>query len=139
MQGQLEDDVLAESEMQAGTAVQDDVGTTFGRWVTEQLGRTWPTGESTPEVGAHGILDTLLRPAAPRIRPRVWPVERAVERPVSMVAATAMRDVLASWREVERELAATAEGSPEWAHVNARLISFRVAYHRLFDEATSPR
>jgi hypothetical protein len=140
VQGQLEVDVLAESELRAGTAVQADVGTTFGRWVTDQLGRTWPGDESSPEVGAHGILDALLTPAfAPRIRTRIRPVERPVERPVSMVAATAMRDVLASWREAERELPETAADSPEWAHVNARLISLRVAYHRLFDEATAPR
>jgi len=56
-----------------------------------------------------------------------------------MVAATAMREVLASWREAERELAGTAEDSPEWPHINARLISLRVAYRRLFDEATASR
>jgi len=129
---------LAESELRAAAAVQADGGTTFGRWVTDQLGRTWPSDESAPDVVGHGILDALLRPTAPRIRPLVRPI-RAVERPVSMVAATAMRDVLASWREAERELAVTAEDSPEWAHVNARLISLRVAYHRLFDEATALR
>lgn len=127
---------MAESELRAGTAVQADVGTTFGRWVTDQLGRTWPRDESTPEVGAHGILDALLTPTFARRRHTfVRPVERAVQRPVSMVAAAAMRDVLASWREAERELAVTDEDSPEWPHANARLISLRVAYHRLFDEA----
>jgi hypothetical protein len=140
MHGQLgEVDVLAESELGVSSAVQADVGTPFGRWVTEQLGRTWPTDASTPEGGARGILDTLLTPPfAPGIRTRVRPIERAVERPVSIVAATAIRDVLASWRAAERELAVTAEDSPAWPHVNARLISLRVAYHRLFDEANAP-
>jgi hypothetical protein len=96
--------------------------------------------ESELRVGAHGILDALLAPAfAPPIRTGVRPVERAVERPVSMVAAAAIQDVLASWRAAERELAVTAEDSPEWAQVNARLISLRVAYHRLFDEAVASR
>jgi hypothetical protein len=131
---------LAESELRAGVAVQADVGTTFRRWATDQLGRTWPGSESAPDVAARGILDALLGPAyAPTRRTRVRPSEPPLERRVSMVAATAMREVLATWRETERELAATAEDSPEWPHVNARLISLRVAYHRLFDEATAPR
>jgi hypothetical protein len=131
---------LAESELRAGVAVEADVGTTFGRWVTDQLGRTWPADESTTEVGVLGILDALRTPTfTPRVRTRIRPLERAVERPVSMVAAAAIQDVLASWREAERELAVTAEDSPEWAQVNARLISLRVAYHRLFEEATASR
>ena len=131
---------MAESELRGGVAVQADVGTTFRRWATDHLGRTWPGSESGSEVAVRGILDALLGPAyAPPRRTRPQPSERALERRVSMVAATAMRDVLATWRETERELAATAEDSPEWPHVNARLISLRVAYRRLFDEATAPR
>jgi hypothetical protein len=56
-----------------------------------------------------------------------------------MVAAFAIRDVLAAWRAAERELAVLAQDSPEWAQLNARLISLRVAYHRLFGEAVAPR
>jgi len=131
---------LAESELLAGGAIQADVGTTFRRWATDHLGGTWPVSQSGPDVTARGILDALLGPPyAPPRRTRVQPSERALERRVSMVAATAMRDVLATWRETERELAATAEDSPAWPHVNARLISLRVAYRRLFDEATALR
>lgn len=131
---------MAESELRGGVAVQAGVGSTFRRWATDQLGRTWPGSESGPDLAARGILDALLGPAyAPPRRSRARPLQRAAEPPVSMVAATAMREVLATWRETERELAATAEDSPEWPHVNARLISLRVAYRRLFDEATAPR
>jgi len=131
---------LAESELRGGVAVQADVGTTFRRWATEHLGRTWPGTPSGSDVAARGILDALIGPAyAPPRRTRIQPSERAVERRVSMVAATAMRDVLATWRETERELADTPEDSPAWPHINARLISLRVAYRRLFDEATSLR
>ena len=134
-QGHREVDALAESKLPGSAAVQADVGTTIRRWVTDQLGPTWPRDQSTAEFGAHGILDALLGPSAPSIRRRVRPFER----PVSMVAATAMQDVLAAWREAERELAVTPEDSLEWPHVNARLISLRVAYRRLFDEAIAPR
>jgi hypothetical protein len=131
---------LAESELQGGVAVQADVGTTFRRWATDHLGGSWPGSDSASEVAARGILDALLGPAyAPPRRTRVLPSERATEPSVSMVAAIAMQEVLATWRETERELAATREDSPEWPHVNARLISLRVAYRRLFDEATAPR
>lgn len=39
--------------------------------------------------------------------------------------------VLSAWRAAERELAALAEGSSEWAAVQAEIEHFRQEYHRL--------
>jgi len=45
-----------------------------------------------------------------------------------------MHDVLDAWRVAERALCEFDEGSPEWAAVNAALISLRATYLARFDE-----
>jgi hypothetical protein len=45
-----------------------------------------------------------------------------------------MHGVLTAWREAERALAELTEGTPEWAAVNATLISLRASYLARFDK-----
>ena len=44
-----------------------------------------------------------------------------------------MHDVLTAWLAADRALCELAEGSPEWAAVNAALISLRASYLARFD------
>ena len=49
-------------------------------------------------------------------------------------ALLSLHDVLTAWRVAERALGELAEGSPEWAAVNAAIISLRATYRARFDE-----
>lgn len=49
-------------------------------------------------------------------------------------ARLSLHDVLTAWRVAERALGELAEGSPEWAAVNATIISLRASYSARFDE-----
>lgn len=49
-------------------------------------------------------------------------------------ARLSLHDVLTAWRLAERRLVELAEGSPEWAAVNATIISLRATYSARFDE-----
>lgn len=74
---------------------------------------------------------------------------RQVEIPAAPVAVelehssmrTSMHEVLTAWRAAERAVREFDEGSPEWAAVNATLISLRATYLARFDEyvSDSPR
>jgi hypothetical protein len=52
-----------------------------------------------------------------------------------------MHGVLMAWRVADRALIELAEGSPEWAAVNATLTGLRASYLGRFDEyvARSPK
>jgi hypothetical protein len=87
------------------------------------------------------IVSTLGRAWWPEHAPVLAP---PAEMPQAALAATrviepvpsrlTMHGVLGAWREAERALAELPEGTPEWAAVNATIISLRATYRARFDE-----
>jgi hypothetical protein len=98
----------------------------------DTLDRTtqWPTWAETtvpssvpqPQHQAHTALEDRL------------PEDLAAVRAEDASARLSMHDILTAWRVADRALAELAEGTPEWAAVNATIISLRASYRARFDD-----
>ena len=105
---------------------------------------TWEDA-GRPDIGGTA---TLRRPDATLVRVRfaitarddgrflavLDPVEAPVEAPPTVYTAGT---ILPSWRAAERRLAEVADGSDEWAAINAEIDQLRTRYQDLFRSRSS--
>ncbi len=95
------------------------------------IGLLWRQWGRTDGAAAPPSLRTdPLSPTAAEIGLPERPAVRADVAPVPLT----MAGVLTAWRVADRALAELTVGSPEWAAVNATIISLRASYQTRFGE-----
>jgi hypothetical protein len=106
----------------ASIPLEPSSGLGSASWLDSVLPLKWPHwGEAT---GPSPV---------PHVHPRTSGEPADVDAPERL----SMSGVLDAWRAADRALQALAEGSPEWAAVNATIISLRATYRSRFEQYTA--
>ena len=95
-----------------------DVGTRWRTWAETTVPSSIPRRHSQAQTAPEDRLAESLAAV------------RAEDAPVRL----SMHGLLTAWRAAERALGELAEGTPEWAAVNATIISLRASYRARFDD-----
>lgn len=120
------------SDVSRRSAVVDGARSDSGSLVPLRLARPWPQHDRPASGGPGWFVEVPGMPALESPRPKVtWPTKPAVDRPATTLS---IHEVLTAWRAAERELGGVPQGSPERLAIQAKLVSLRATYHRLFDE-----
>lgn len=99
-------------------------------WIASILGFRWRAGAPAESPSSKPSTDPWWRAVPAGGLPESLAALRVADPPAQL----SMPGLLTAWRVAERALGELPQGSPEWAAVNATIISLRASYLARFDE-----
>jgi hypothetical protein len=125
------------SDVSGQSAVVDGARSDSGSLVPLRLARLWPQDDPAASGGPGWFVEDpgMRALESPRLNV-MWPTRPVVDHPATTLS---IHEVLTAWRAAERELGGVPQGSPERPGIQAKLVSLRATYHRLFDERCDRR